>query len=160
MKFKPSLAAFLVATAGLGGCATVTRGTTTEFAVESTPPGASVTTSTGFSCSPTPCRIKMARKEPFDATVSLDGYVPQTTHISSKIGGAGAAGMAGNVILGGVIGIGVDAASGAMDDLSPNPLKVTLLAQAPTASPPAAQPAPGPGASAAPAPSSATLAQK
>jgi hypothetical protein len=137
----------------LGGCATVTRGTTTQFAVESTPPGAKVTTSTGFSCSPTPCHMKMSRKEPFDATVSLDGYAPQTTHISSKVGGAGAAGMAGNVILGGVIGIGVDAASGAIDDLSPNPLKVTLM-RAP------ADPSAGPAASAAPAASDATLAHQ
>ena len=39
---------------------------------------------------------------------------------------AGGAGLAGNVLLGGVIGLGVDAATGAAFDLVPNPLKVTL----------------------------------
>jgi hypothetical protein len=34
--------------------------------------------------------------------------------------------MAGNVILGGVIGAVADASSGAMNDLVPNPLNVTL----------------------------------
>ena len=34
--------------------------------------------------------------------------------------------MAGNVLLGGVIGAGIDVASGAMLNLVPNPLVVTL----------------------------------
>jgi len=45
--------------------------------------------------------------------------------------GAGAAGMAGNVILGGLIGAAVDAGSGAMKDLKPNPVKVTMVASKP-----------------------------
>jgi hypothetical protein len=35
-------------------------------------------------------------------------------------------GVAGNVLVGGIIGLGVDAATGASQDLVPNPLKVTL----------------------------------
>jgi len=34
--------------------------------------------------------------------------------------------MIGNAVFGGVIGIGVDATSGALNDLKPNPVKVTL----------------------------------
>jgi hypothetical protein len=34
--------------------------------------------------------------------------------------------MAGNVLVGGLIGAGVDVATGAMLDLSPNPVNVTL----------------------------------
>lgn len=44
----------------------------------------------------------------------------------SEVSGAGAAGMAGNVILGGVNGAGVDAATGATKRLVPNPVRVTL----------------------------------
>lgn len=51
-----------------------------------------------------------------------------THHIS------GGAGMAGNVLLGGIVGAGVDAYSGAMDDIVPNPLTVTLEKQEQTAS--------------------------
>lgn len=68
----------------------------------------------------------MSRKEAFSATVSLDGYVPQTHAVDSKMSGGGAAGMAGNILVGGIIGGVVDANSGAMNDLTPNPLIVTL----------------------------------
>ena len=39
--------------------------------------------------------------------------------------------MAGNVIFGGLIGAGVDAATGAMDSHKPNPLVVQLVAEKP-----------------------------
>jgi hypothetical protein len=140
----------------LAGCATVTRGTTTDFKVASTPSGASVTTSTGFSCSPTPCVIKkMIRKEAFDATITLAGYKPKTAHVQSLVEGGGAAGAVGNVLVGGVIGVAVDATSGAMDDLVPNPLSVTLEPVDTAAAQPAteAQPASAPPPPPAPTPS-------
>jgi hypothetical protein len=40
--------------------------------------------------------------------------------------GAGGAGLAGNLLVGGPIGGAVDLTSGAMNDLTPNPLQVTL----------------------------------
>jgi hypothetical protein len=132
----------------LSACATITRGTQTDFHIETDPAGASVHTSTGFSCSPTPCTIpKMIRKEAFDATITKDGYKTKIAHVQSLVEGGGAAGAVGNVVVGGVIGIAVDATSGAMDDLVPNPLKVTLEpVDAPPAAP-AADPAPPPPAS-------------
>ena len=110
----------------LGACATVTRGTTTTFSVETTPSKAQVKTNNGFACDATPCTFKMPRKAEFDVTVTKEGYKPWTGHVTHVISGQGSAGMAGNVILGGVVGVGVDTASGAMYDLKPNPLKVTL----------------------------------
>lgn len=121
-----SAAALCLGLSGLGACATITRGTTQEVVVESTPPGAAVRTTTGFTCEATPCTFKMPRKEGFDVTISKDGYKPATVTVESKVAGGGAAGFAGNVIAGGVIGMGVDATSGAMKDLVPNPVAVTL----------------------------------
>ena len=146
MKSVIGVAVLAALASTLAGCATITRGTTTDFKVSSTPPGASVTTSTGFSCAPTPCVIrKMIRKEAFDATFTLAGYKPKVAHIQSLVEGGGAAGAVGNVVVGGVIGIAVDATDGAMDDLVPNPLAVTLqpveTAAAP-APPPTVAPAP------------------
>jgi hypothetical protein len=46
--------------------------------------------------------------------------------VSRLIAGAGAAGVAGNVLVGGLIGIGVDMATGASQDLVPNPVNVKL----------------------------------
>lgn len=114
----------------LSACATVTRGSSQEFRVESTPVGARVETSNGFRCDATPCEFKISRKNPFSVSVSLDGYVTQEHEIETKVAGAGAAGMAGNLLVGGIIGGVVDASSGAMNDLTPNPLIVRLLTPA------------------------------
>ena len=110
----------------LPACATITRGSSQEFTVESTPPGARVSTSNGFQCDAAPCTFRMPRKDEFRATVSMDGYVAQDHDIKSGISGGGAAGLAGNIIFGGVIGAVVDGSSGAMNDLTPNPLVVIL----------------------------------
>jgi hypothetical protein len=111
---------------GLPACATITRGTSQDFKVESSPPGARVTTSNGFVCESTPCSFRMPRKPGFTATITLDGYATQEILVDSRMAGAGAAGLAGNVLIGGPIGGVVDATSGAMNDLTPNPLVVTL----------------------------------
>ena len=54
------------------------------------------------------------------------GYETVQATVTNKVGGQGGAAMAGNVIVGGVVGAGVDVASGAMLDLTPNPLVVTM----------------------------------
>lgn len=138
----------------LGACATITRGTTTQFTVESIPPAAQVKTSTGFSCEATPCTFKMPRKEKFVVTVSKAGYKTATMQIDAKLAGNGAAGFLGNALIGGVIGAGVDVASGAMDDLTPNPAHFTLTAEivAPTAAVKASDAAMVPAPPAAPTP--------
>ena len=126
----------------LPACATITRGSSQEFTVESTPSGARVSTSNGFQCESTPCTFRMPRKDAFRATISREGYVTQEHNVTSGISGGGAAGMAGNVIFGGVIGAVVDGTSGAMNDLSPNPLVVILQTPAEAAAAAAAAPAP------------------
>ena len=110
----------------LPACATITRGSSQEFTVESTPPGARVSTSNGFQCDATPCTFRMPRKDAFRATVSMNGYATQTHAIRSGISGQGGAALAGNVVFGGIVGGVVDASSGALNDLTPNPLVVTL----------------------------------
>jgi len=125
-------------------CATVTRGVREAWTVNSVPPDAAVTTSNGFSCQATPCTFKMEHKAEFDVTVSKAGYKAYHGHVTHQVSVGGGVGMAGNVLLGGVIGAGVDVASGAMMELKPNPLNVTLepdTAPPPPPTPPAAAPA-------------------
>jgi len=110
----------------LGACATVTRGSTDAWEITSEPSGAKVETSNGHQCSATPCAIKMSRKSEFVATITKPGYKPATVTVTHKTSGAGAAGIAGNVLVGGIIGIGVDAVTGASQDLVPNPAHVIL----------------------------------
>jgi hypothetical protein len=116
----------LLALCSTAACATVTRGTSDTFTVSSTPPGAAVKTSNGFACDQTPCSFKMSRKSDFTVNITKPGYKPWSGHITNKVATEGAVGVAGNVLVGGLIGIGVDAVSGAALDLTPNPLAVTL----------------------------------
>lgn len=125
-------------------CATTLRGTTDVLVVESDPPGARVTVSNGLTGS-TPGTFTLRRKGNYVVTIAKDGYEPVTVNVTHKVVGAGSAGMAGNILLGGLIGAAVDAGSGAMYDLVPNPVRVNLVAmsiQVPGASPPAVALAP------------------
>src|SRR5207253_1980159 len=54
------------------------------------------------------------------------GYKPAQVTVTHKVAGAGAAGVAGNVLVGGLIGIGVDTYTGAAMDLVPNPVQLSL----------------------------------
>lgn len=110
----------------LGGCATVTRGMSEQVNFTSEPSGASMRTSTGLTCPTTPCTLDISRKQAFTATFSLPGYVDQNIEVTTELAGNGAAGFAGNVILGGVIGMGTDVATGATLNHSPNPVHAVL----------------------------------
>lgn len=108
------------------GCASLTRGTTEAFVVETKPPGADVNSSSGWRCT-TPCSINVKRRSDFVLTISRANYETVTATVTSSIDGAGAAGMAGNVILGGLIGAGIDVGTGAMHSHKPNPLVVEMV---------------------------------
>ena len=109
----------------VSGCATITRGSKDFFEIESEPTGATVALSNGLNCV-TPCAMELPRKHAFTATFSLEGYKPLTAEVVPKQATAGTAGMAGNILIGGLIGIVADSTSGAMKDLYPNPLVVNL----------------------------------
>src|SRR3990170_606146 len=114
-----------LALAGLGfalsGCATVINGTSQSVAFDSDPQGAEVSTTSGAKCV-TPCKLELKRKHDLRADFVLDGHEPAYVLVQSRTGGA----MAGNLLLGGIIGGAVDASNGASNFLSPNPLSVRL----------------------------------
>lgn len=116
----------LVLVLASSGCATVTRGSSEAFVIETDPTGASATLSTGQQCK-TPCSLELKRKKEFVVKIEKDGYELVEANISSQVAGAGAAGMAGNVLLGGLIGAAVDVGTGATKELKPNPLVVKLV---------------------------------
>jgi hypothetical protein len=118
----------------LPGCATITRGTTEVLVVNSDPGGAEVEISDGHRCR-TPCSVELKRKHDYHVTIEKPGYERVDTDVRATIVGAGAAGMAGNVMLGGLIGAGVDAATGATKGLKPNPLDVRLSPKSASAAP-------------------------
>jgi hypothetical protein len=108
-------------------CATITRGVHEKLYVNSEPSGAEVKLSSGERAI-TPAKIvKKRRTENFTVTISKPGYASQTVKVQSKGSATGGTAMAGNAIAGGIVGIAVDASTGAYNSLYPNPVSVRLL---------------------------------
>jgi hypothetical protein len=122
MRYLPLM---IVSVFALQGCATVVRGTTQEIAVDTSPQGALVET-TGGATYTTPAAIKLKRNISHTLSFTKSGYEPAKAVVTPHISGGGAAGMAGNILVGGIIGGVVDASSGAMYDLSPERVYVAL----------------------------------
>ena len=128
--------------ATLGGCASVTRGTTENISITSTPAGAEATV-TGLdnptSCV-TPCAVVAKRSADISVSFAKEGYEPEVVQLTKEVPATGAAGFAGNVIAGGLVGMGVDAVTGAAQDHKPNPVIVTLRPVRSAAGPGAVRP--------------------
>ncbi|HVK81221.1 MAG TPA: PEGA domain-containing protein [Verrucomicrobiae bacterium] len=140
---KALLAVALIAP--LAACATITRGTTQAFTVETDPGGAAVSTTNGLYCPSTPCTFaRVPREAEFVVTITKEGYETATHNVTHQTAGSGGAAMAGNVLVGGIIGAAIDGNSGATQDLVPNPLRVTLQPIGPAVTPVATEAAPAP----------------
>ena len=151
MKTKPLIALFtsLIVAILYSGCASVTRGTMDVLEVRSEPPGALVEVTRkgaafdkkeieqnrlskdgsrafGPLVATTPAAFNLKREGNYEDIISKEGYETLYDDVTHETAGAGGSGMAGNIILGGVIGAAIDANSGATQDLTPNPVIVDL----------------------------------
>jgi len=97
----------------LTGCATMVRGTEEQVSVNTTPPGADIQFSNGQSCI-SPCTIPAKRSDSLQVTAKKKGCQSQTATLLPKLGSA--------MLIGGLM----DYSSGAVYDLQPNPLYMTL----------------------------------
>jgi hypothetical protein len=79
--------------------------------------------------------VQAKRNADIIVTINKEGFEPQTIPLTKEVPGTGAAGFAGNILAGGLIGMGVDAATGAAQDHRPNPVIVTLQPIAPATRP-------------------------
>ncbi|MFD0917874.1 translation initiation factor 2 [Pseudahrensia aquimaris] len=122
------------------GCATVTRGTTEDVVINYQPSDANVSTDIGYACKASPCVLNIERKKAFTVTASKPGYETKSVYVGTKVAGQGAAGLAGNILIGGVVGAGVDVATGAARDHTPNPVNIQLVPKGSQRSTPAAKP--------------------
>lgn len=121
----------VAASISLSACATVTKGSNDSVFMTSTPSAAKVVfEDTAQKLQPTscetPCEIELNRKRTYKATVSKSGYENFVVLMEPKLSTSGGTAMAGNLLLGGIVGAGVDSLTGAMRDLTPNNLEVTL----------------------------------
>jgi len=131
------------------GCASITRGSLETLVVNSTPVGADVhvfKTNDEFKTlevkkntpvlpdsgkewamhGVTPAKFELTRKGEYKVLISKDGYKTAEYAVTNKFTPLGGAGLVGNLIFGGLLGAAIDSSSGALKDLTPNPLEVTL----------------------------------
>ena len=110
----------VAALASTAACATITKGSNDTITVNTTPPGASCEIKQGPETiafiNPTPGSMVVS-KSSNDLAVkcSKEGYQDTAGTLSSEI----QAMTFGNILFGGVIGVAVDAASGAMNEYPP-----------------------------------------
>jgi hypothetical protein len=106
-------------------CATIISGTGQEVSVSSTPRAQiQIKADTGlvFYAGDSPAIVKLPRKHSYTITVQAGGYASQTMVITKKFN----AWFVGNILFGGIPGGVVDAITGAMWNLEPSVLAVTL----------------------------------
>jgi hypothetical protein len=112
MKLRTVLAAAsLLSTAA---CATVMNGSEQGIAVNSTPAGANISVD-GQPMGVTPAVLRLARSKEHILQLDLPGYLPYQMKLSRRTSGW----VWGNIAFGGVIGVVVDASTGAMYRLTP-----------------------------------------
>lgn len=108
------------------GCATILHGTTQEVSINSDPAGARVDIDRE-SVGTTPCSVELKRGDNHVVAISMEGYYTEEVAVMKVMSGA----VAGNILAGGIIGWGIDAASGAQYRLVPEVVSVTLRPLAP-----------------------------
>lgn len=143
MKIKLAVAAVLLVMAP--GCATVVKGGTQSISVSTSPePGATcvLTSPSGVNLTlVTPNAVTIERsKHDISVTCNKEGFEQAVAIVSSKFNGV----TLGNILIGGVIGVGIDAASGAMNDY-PSSVNVQMTR---SGAAPAVEPAADPAAEA------------
>jgi hypothetical protein len=69
---------------------------------------------------------KIPRKDQFQATFELPGYKSESIYVNTRMSGGGTAGMVGNAVFGGIVGVVVDGSNGATMDHYPNPVIANL----------------------------------
>ena len=89
------------------------RGTEQQVSINTNPVGAKIDISNGQSCI-SPCMLKVKRDQALQITVSKEGCATQTASMIPTVGSA--------IVYGGLIDYG----TGAVYDLQPNPLSITL----------------------------------
>jgi hypothetical protein len=118
------LSALVAAVAvNLAACATLIHGTRQEVSISSTPSGASVSID-GASRGTTPFVAQLARNHSHLVKIEMPGYAPYEATLSHRLSGW----IFGNVLIGGLIGIGVDVVSGGMYTLTPQQISTALKA--------------------------------
>jgi hypothetical protein len=105
----------------VSGCGTIINGSSQQVSIASTPSGADVIID-GADVGETPITQKLSRKDQHTIELRLDGYESESIIVNRGVSGW----VVGNIVLGGLIGLGVDAITGGMYKLDPTDIQRTL----------------------------------
>jgi len=105
----------------LNGCATIMHGTTQDIGVSTDPAGANLLVD-GEQHYTSPAMITMKRKHDHTVEIFQEGYNKELVEIKGDLSWA----VAGDILAGGAIGYGIDAATGAQRRLVPEKVEVRL----------------------------------
>jgi len=122
-----ALALAVLIVAVLPGCATITKGSSQTVTIDTKPPGATCTLTRGGKrfaiVNPTPGAISVEKSsDAISLSCTKDGYLESAGTLESSF----QAMTFGNILFGGLIGVAVDAASGAMHEYQPL-VTITLI---------------------------------
>jgi hypothetical protein len=121
MRSTIRILALLPLAVGAAACATIIHGTSEDVNINSTPTNVAVSVD-NHPIGQTPVVYKMTRKDDHTVTLTLDGYQATTVPVTRSVSGW----FFGNILIGGLIGIAVDAISGGMYTLKPEQLQAAL----------------------------------
>jgi hypothetical protein len=107
----------------LGACGVIFNGSNQAIQVQSSPDAAKVTANPGGQTSTTPTTLTLSRKESYALTFTKDGYKDATFSIQNHVKGGI---VVLDVLLTGLIGVVVDAATGGWNGLSPESATVAM----------------------------------
>jgi len=125
--WRAALALAGMAVAVLSGCATITKSSSQTVTIDTQPPGAICALTRGGKkfavVNPTPGAISVEKSsEAISISCTKDGYLETAGTLEASF----QAMTFGNIIFGGLIGVAVDAASGAMHEYEPL-ITITLI---------------------------------
>jgi len=120
MRFSQALLTLSLVVA-LNGCATIMHGTTQDIGVSTDPSGADLLVD-GEQHYQSPAVITMKRKHDHTVEISQEGYKRELVEIKADLSWA----VAGDILAGGAIGYGIDAATGAQRRLRPEKIEMRV----------------------------------
>jgi hypothetical protein len=108
----------------LTACGSITHGGSQDIGISSSPTNADVSID-GLTKGHTPVIANLSRKDNHIVKLALPGYAPAELTLTRGVSGW----VWGNLVFGGLIGLGVDAISGGLYKLSPEQLSGELAKQ-------------------------------
>jgi PEGA domain len=120
-KLLPATFGIAVASTVVVACATIIHGSSQEVGISSQPTGATITVD-GVITGKTPVAAKLSRKDMHRVAITMDGYQPFEITTTRKTSGW----VWGNLVFGGLIGLAVDAITGALYNVRPEQIAAQL----------------------------------